>query len=174
MRNHSTYDIFQAQWYLYYFVSSDSKMGQTVLDTQPQILCYSFSIEAVSLRLFFRNKDGTFWCGLVTQLCTTLVLMDCSPPGSSCPWDFPCKAIGLSCHLSLQGILPTRDWIHVTCMQAVSCIAGEFSTDWAMREAPVWCKETHMWRLSQEPVMRPFLRGVFIFYLKLKYQLMYS
>ena len=35
--------------------------------------------------------------------------MDCSLPGSSlCPWDFPGKNTGMSCHFLLQGIFPTQ------------------------------------------------------------------
>ena len=35
-----------------------------------------------------------------------------------CPWDFPCKNTGMSCHFLLQGIFPTQG---STC---VSCTAG--------------------------------------------------
>ena len=34
--------------------------------------------------------------------------MDCSPPGSLCPWDFPGKNTGVSSHSLLQGIFPTE------------------------------------------------------------------
>ena len=34
--------------------------------------------------------------------------MDCSLPGSSCPWDFPGKNTGVGCHALLQGISPTQ------------------------------------------------------------------
>ena len=33
--------------------------------------------------------------------------MDYSPPGSSCPWDFPGKNTGVGCALP-QGIFPTQ------------------------------------------------------------------
>ena len=81
MRNHSIHEVFQAQWYS--FVSSDSKMGQTVLDTEPQLLYYWFSPEAVSLSFFSKTRDGIIWWALVIQLCLTLHPMDCSLPGSS-------------------------------------------------------------------------------------------
>ena len=43
--------------------------------------------------------------GLVTKSCTTLCdPLDCSPPGSSGPWDFPGQNIGVGCHFFLQGI----------------------------------------------------------------------
>ena len=45
--------------------------------------------------------------------------MDCSPPGSLCPWDSPGKNTGLGCHSLLQGSSWSRDqtW--------ASCIAGQ-------------------------------------------------
>ena len=46
---------------------------------------------------------------LVAQSCPTLWdPMDCSPPGSSCLWDFPGKNTGVSCPFQLQGIFPTH------------------------------------------------------------------
>ena len=48
-------------------------------------------------------------CCLVAKLCLTLCdPMDCSPPGSLCPWDSPDKITGLGCHFLLQGISPTQ------------------------------------------------------------------
>ena len=50
-------------------------------------------------------------CGvlcLVTQSCPVLCdLMDCSPPGSFCPWGFSRQA-SMGCHALLQGIFPTQ------------------------------------------------------------------
>ena len=34
--------------------------------------------------------------------------MDCSPPGSSCPWDFPGKNTEVGCHFLLLGIFPAQ------------------------------------------------------------------
>ena len=34
--------------------------------------------------------------------------MDCSPPGSFCPWDFLSKNTGVGCHFLLQGIFPPQ------------------------------------------------------------------
>ena len=46
---------------------------------------------------------------LVTQTCLTLCNpMDCSPPGSSCPWDSPGKNTGLAGLFLLQGIFPIQ------------------------------------------------------------------
>ena len=42
-----------------------------------------------------------------------------------CPWDSPGKDSGVGCHALLQGIVPPRDWTHVSC---ISCIPGGFFT----------------------------------------------
>ena len=41
-----------------------------------------------------------------------------------CPWNSPCKNIGVSCHFLLRGSSWPRDQIHIS---SVSCIAGGFS-----------------------------------------------
>ena len=44
------------------------------------------------------------------QLCLTLCdPMDCSPTGSSCPWNFPSKKTGVGGRLLLQGIFQPRE-----------------------------------------------------------------
>ena len=35
--------------------------------------------------------------------------MNCSLPGSSCPWDSPGKNTGMGCHFLLQGIFQTQE-----------------------------------------------------------------
>ena len=45
---------------------------------------------------------------LVSQCPTLCDPMDCSLPGSSCPWDFPGKNTEVCCHFLLQGIFPTK------------------------------------------------------------------
>ena len=48
---------------------------------------------------------------LVTQSCPTLYdFLDCSPPGSSDPWDSPGKNIGVGGHSLLQGIFPIQEF----------------------------------------------------------------
>ena len=43
------------------------------------------------------------------QLCLTLCNpMDCSLPGSLCPWNSPGQNTGVGCHSLLQGIFPTQ------------------------------------------------------------------
>ena len=50
-----------------------------------------------------------FCCRLGTKSCLTLCNpMDCSPVGSSCPWDFPGKNTGAGCYFLLQGIFQTQ------------------------------------------------------------------
>ena len=52
--------------------------------------------------------------------------MDCSPPGSSGPWDFPSKNTGGGCHFLLQDL---RTALLLHCRR-IHC-------QWATREAPV-------------------------------------
>ena len=33
-----------------------------------------------------------------------------------CPWDFPGKNTGVGCQCLLQGIFPTQDWTHISCI----------------------------------------------------------
>ena len=52
-------------------------------------------------RLFnTRVIPGQLWLSCV-RLCDPV---DCSPPGSSCPWYSPCKNTGVGCHFLLQGL----------------------------------------------------------------------
>ena len=43
--------------------------------------------------------------------------MDCGPPGSFCPWNFPGKSNGVGCHFVLQGIFPIQG-----SNQSLSCL----------------------------------------------------
>ena len=43
---------------------------------------------------------------IVVQLLSCTDNMDYSPPGSSCPWNYPGKNTGVGCHFLLQGNLP--------------------------------------------------------------------
>ena len=40
--------------------------------------------------------------------------MDCSPPGSFCPWNLPGKNTGVGCHSFSRGSCQTRDWSRVS------------------------------------------------------------
>ena len=61
--------------------------------------------------------------------------MDCSPPGSSVPWDSPGKHTGWVVMPSPRGSSWPKDW---TCVSCVSCIAGGFFTS-----EPLWKPNTH-------------------------------
>ena len=56
------------------------------------------------------------------QSCLTLWPVDCSPPGSVCPWDSPGKNTGVGCHALLQGSSPHRDGTRVS---YVTCIGRQ-------------------------------------------------
>ena len=47
-------------------------------------------------------------CSLAQSSPTLCDPMDCSLPGSFCPWDFPGKNTGVSCHFLFQGIFPIQ------------------------------------------------------------------
>ena len=58
----------------------------------------------------------------VAQSCLTLCNpMDCSLPGSFCPWNFLGRNTGAGCHFLLQGILPTH-------ISLFASLAGRFFT----------------------------------------------
>ena len=59
--------------------------------------------------------------GLVTKLCLNLMIPWTVAPRLLCPWNFPCKNIGVSCHFLLQGIFLTEG-------SGITCIAGGFFT----------------------------------------------
>ena len=72
-------------------------------------------------------------CVLVAQLCLTLCYpMDCSLPGSSCPWNSPGKNTrGVAIPFSRGSSWPREQtW--------VSCIAGRFFTIWDTVEPPLY------------------------------------
>ena len=71
---------------------------------------------------------------LAAQSCMTLCdPMDCSPPGSSVHGIPQARILVWAAISFSRGSSQPRDWIWV------SCIAGEFFTNWATREAP-WLK----------------------------------
>ena len=49
--------------------------------------------------------------------------MDCSPPGSLCPWAFPSKNTGMGCHFLLQGNL-----LYPGIQSTSPALAGRFFT----------------------------------------------
>ena len=59
----------------------------------------------IELRLSGSITRTVLW---TLQQIPTSYPMDCSPPGSLCPWDFPGKNTGVGCHTRLQGIFLTQ------------------------------------------------------------------
>ena len=57
--------------------------------------------------------------------------MDCSPARLLCPWDFPGKNIGVSCHFLLQGIFPIQR-LNTGFLRLLHWQAGSLSL------APLW------------------------------------
>ena len=58
--------------------------------------------------------------------------VDCSLPGSLCPWDFPGKKTRVGCHFLLQGIFPTQGLIlHLmNCRQILYHLSHQGSQKW--------------------------------------------
>ena len=76
-------------------------VSRTHLNCQLQV--YILSI------LLYQNISVICQSEIVSQLCLTLCdPMDCSPSGSSCPWNSPGKNNGMSCHSLLQRIFLTQ------------------------------------------------------------------
>ena len=105
-------------WELVYRVTelctwSWASMGERHLFSRPLGLVVSVVVWSLSrVQLFFHP-------------------MDCSPPGSSNPWDFPGKNTGVVCHFLLQGIFPTQGWNPcVLCLPALAGIFLTTSTIW--------------------------------------------
>ena len=70
------------------------------------------------------------WCLVAQSFPTLCNPMDCSPSGSSVNEDSPGKNTGVGCHASSRASSQPRY------QTQVSCIAGGFFTNWAIREAP--------------------------------------
>ena len=65
-----------------------------------------------------RRKEGRFY---IFICCAQSCLILCNTMNCSCPRDFPFNNIGVSCHVLLQRVFPTREQIHLSC---ISCIGG--------------------------------------------------
>ena len=75
------------------------------------------SSSSTFVRIIFQQSQRARALSIITSLCvysatqpcpTLCDLVDCSPLGFSCPWDFPGKNTGVGCHFLLQGIFLTR------------------------------------------------------------------
>ena len=90
------------------------------------------------------DKSGTKHIGgLVAVLSDSYDPMD--PARLLCPWDFPGKNIGMGCHFLLQGSFHPRNWTQV------SCTAGRFFTNWAIREFPYIFSIEKIMRNTDDP-----------------------
>ena len=95
--------------------------GGSVLSTQGNhcyecLLCDSWQICSSHICAYVCMCDSAFFVLMMVcvharslPLCPTLCNpMDCSPPGSLCPWDAPGKNTGVGCSALLQGMFPTQ------------------------------------------------------------------
>ena len=81
--------------------------------------------------MYFNFPFLLYWISKLRDVCVCVVCsvgsdsLGCyeqQPTRLPCPWDFPSKSTGVSCHFLFQGIFQTQDQVHV------SCIAGGFFT----------------------------------------------
>ena len=87
---------------------------------------------------------------LVTQSCPTQCdLMDCSPPGSSCPWDSPGKNTGVDSHSLLQGIFLTQGLNPGLLHRQVDSLLSE----------PPGKPKSHMWKILCIFLAYPFSKN---------------
>ena len=87
-------------------------------------------------------------CALLSQSCPTLRPTDCSLPGSSVHGILQARVLEWAVISSSRASSQPSDW---TCVSYVSCIAGEFFTDWATWEAQTGKWETlnkYLWTES--------------------------
>ena len=67
------------------------------------MFCYCF------VYYIYPSSKEMYWCSVVTKLCLTLSQSQGRQPARLlCPWDFPGKNTGASCHFLLQGIFLTH------------------------------------------------------------------
>ena len=74
---------------------------------------HSHYFQMISILCKVLRSDSMLWsvlcCCLVTKSCLTLLQPHgLSPTTLLCPWNFPGKNIGVSCHFLLHGIFPTQ------------------------------------------------------------------
>ena len=100
----------------YVALVDDPKLNLTVklgLGLYSQEKCSKFSVLFTYI-LYRKVKEKTrkhFYVSLCSPIKSCLILcdpMDCSPTRLLCPWDFPGKNTGVSCHFLLQGVFLTQ------------------------------------------------------------------
>ena len=96
----SIHGIFQArvlEWAAIFFSRGSSRRRNRTLVSCIAGRCFAFWANCA-------RTQHNMWVVSYVWLCDA---MDCSPPGSSCPWDFPGKNTGVGCCFLLQGIFLT-------------------------------------------------------------------
>ena len=101
----------------------------------------------VKIEMFLARLPGC--CHLVAQSCVTLLWpQGLQPTRLLCPWDFPGKNTRVGCHVLLQGIFPTQDQTHI------SCISSQILYHWATREALVCQVQRAKFPMISGPAVR--------------------
>ena len=119
-------------WYQLYVQCKKKKKGTNEL---------IYKTEMEYTLMVTKRKEGVNWeTGIDIHILLLLLThfscvwlcgpMDCSPSGSSCPWNFLGKNTGVGCHAHNQGIFPTQGSNPglLYCRHILYC--------WAVREAP--------------------------------------
>ena len=117
------------------------------------------------------NMLGPFSC---LTLCNP---MECSPTRLLCPWNSLGKNTGVDCHALLQGIFPTRDWTHVSCIGRWilyhKCHLGSPEKTWrnlksilpnerSQSEKVTYCMIPNIWHSGKGKTMETIKRSVIV------------
>ena len=84
-----------------------------------------FTVNAYRYFLLEESQHSSCCCVSHSILSDSSLPQGLQPSRLLCPWDFPGKNTGVGCYFFLQGIFPTQDQTHVTC---VSCTGRGFFT----------------------------------------------
>ena len=122
--------------------------------------------------ILWKDKIDKFWANVHAQCCATLCdPMSCVATWLLCPWNFPGKNTGESCHFLFQGIFLTWDQTGVSCVSCISkqllyhCTTWEASESHAVMSDSSWPHELWAMEFSRpdtrilEWVAVPFSRG---------------
>ena len=106
--------------------------GQKIRSHMPQLNFYVLQLRPSSARK--KKKNTQTRTGQVKIPEGNTYKLSCDPQRPArclCPWDSPSNNSGVDCHFLSRGSSQPRNWTWV------SCVAGKFFTDWALREAPM-------------------------------------